>query len=424
MRWILVLSVSLLLIGPKRLIAQKALWSRSYNANGRIYDVRLLGWKDKEFYSLLVAGESMKWLIFDSTFQRIRTKPIPSNANVKWIGWYNNKPVVVSISRNDSLKKFFIYAFRNTDLSDTIRLASLNRNVSIRKALTATSPHYAYWILALWCSNNQLYVLIIDSNENRQTYVKHQSEQIVDVIIDDWGNWKILSKDASLTLMYRTDKWHNQIIGNEDYDFALLTYDTLFKTIILASRNTTIDVYFLEDSLEAIRINVPYAGRSTLRPISLVSMTDTSTVIIMEEFSEEWLSSIEMDLYYPYSIRQAKYHILGPIGIYKWKKDSLTGSPEWIKWISKYQRTETPSDPFIGTFLSVSPNSLLLLFNDLSTSMARFTATLVLPSGQIKQRWVANDPVWVSRARVINDQTVAVPLVNRKTLRLIIVKGE
>ncbi len=423
MRWILVLSVSLVL-GIDLLIAQKTLWSKAYNSNGRIYDVRLLGWQNKEFYSLIVVGESMKWLIFDSTFQKIKTKPIPSNANIKWIGWYNNKPVMISISRDDSLKKIFIYAFRNTDLSDTIQLASLNRNVSIRKALTASSPHYSYWILALWCSNNQLYVIIIDSNENRQTYTKHQSEEIIDVIIDDLGKWKILSKGVSLTLMYRTDKWHNQIISNEDYDFAILTYDTLFKTVILASKNTTIDLYFLDDSAKAIRIDVPYAGRSALRPISLVTMTDTSTVIIVEEFSEEWLSSIEMDLYYPYSIRQAKYHILGPIGIYKWKKDSLTGSPEWIKWVSKYQRTESLSDPFIGTYLSVSPNSLLLLFNDLSTSVARFTATLVLPSGQIKQRWVANYPVWVSRARIISDQTVAVPLVERKTIRLIIVKGE
>ncbi|NPA33714.1 MAG: hypothetical protein GXO48_02150 [Chlorobi bacterium] len=423
MRWILVLSVSLL-SGWNGMLAQKTLWSKPYNANGRIYDVRLLGWKDKQFYSLIVVGETMKWLIFDSTFQRLRIEDVPHSVNIKWIGWYNNKPTVISITKDDSLKKIFIYAFRNTDMSDTIQLASLNRNVSIKKALTTVSPHYAYWLLALWCSNNQLYVLIIDSNENKWTYEKYQSEPIVDAIIDDFGNWKLLSKEPSLSLIYRTDKWHTEIISHELYDFAILTYDTLFNTMALATDGSIMDIFFLEDSFRKVSVNVPYAGRSTLKPISIVNMTDSGTVIVVEEFSEEWFSSLEMDLYYPYSIRQAKYHILGPIGIYKWAKDSLTGKPEWIKWISKYQRTESLSDPFMGTFLSVSPTSLLLLFNDLSTSIARFTATVVFPLGQIKQRWIANYPVWVSRAKLIGDQTVAVPFVERKTLRLIIIKGE
>ncbi len=423
MRWTLVLSVSLL-IGTLQLMAQKVLWSTPYSANGRIYDVRLLGWKNKEFYSIIVAGESMKWLTFDSTFQRVKTTNVQPNANIKWIGWYNNNPVIISITRDDSLKKFFIYAFRNTDLTDTIQLASLNRNVSIKRALTAVSPHYAYWLLALWCSNNQLYILVIDSNENRRTYTKYQSEPVVGVVIDDSGQWKLLSKDQSLALTYHIDNWHTEIISYEQYDFAILTYDTLFGTTLLASKGTIIDIYFLEDSLKQISVNMPYAGRSTLKPVALVNMTDSGTVVIVEEFSEEWFSSLEMDLYYPYSIRQAKYNILGPIGIYKWAKDSLTGKPEWIKWISKYQRTESLSDPFMGTYLSVSPNSLLILFNDLSTSVARFTATLVFPSGQVKQRWIANHPVWVRRATMIDNQTVAIPLVDKKTLRLIIVKGE
>lgn len=424
MRWILALSVSILIGTGQQGYSQRALWSKTYNATGRIYDVRLLGWKDKQFYSLVVAGESMKWVVFDSTFQRIQTQRIPENANIKWVGWYNNRPVIVSIFKDDSLKKFFIYAYRSIDLSDSILIASLNRNVSIKKAISASSPHYAYWLLALWCSNNQLYVLVIDSNENVQLYDKYMSNPIADAIIDDSGHWKLLSYDPSLALIYKTDRWQTQIVSTESYDFAIITHDTLYNSVILASNGSIIDLFFLRDTIENLSVNVPYSGRATLKPVSLVTMTDSGIVIIVEEFSEEWYSSLEMDLYYPYSIRQAKYHILGPIGIYKWEKDSLEGEPEWVKWISKYQRTESLYDPYTGTFLHVSPSSLLLLFNDLSSSIARFTATVVSPTGQVKQRWITNNPVWISRATVIADRTVAVPFVDKKSLRLVIIKGE